>query len=417
VTASVMVRLLWVVLVSSSPASDFAWYYQRGLEIAEGQGYTVDGVPTAYWPIGYPAFLGSIFWSLGPNLVYAQLANVLLYVGILHLSYRIARELFSSESTGRMTILLLAFYPNHIAYSSLVSTETLYLFLLLLGTAALVLRTRNDIWKGISTGLIFGAACLVKPQTIFIPLLLILVLHLRRGNARRLVKMVLAVYLTLGAVIMPWTVRNYSMFGDLIYISNNGGVTLFIGNNPHASGTYMPFEGKLESLLALDPGDDEHDVDVKARKYAVDYMLEHPARTLSLCAIKLYYVYREDVEGVKWNEPATIWNDGQEGGQRAISWFLIGVAQNYYLCAMAAFVLYLMLLFSEAGPGKVPTLGLWLIAYFSLIYSVTIGISRFHFPLMPWILMYVACLLGWTAQRLGIDPVLPSRESRNDHRG
>jgi 4-amino-4-deoxy-L-arabinose transferase-like glycosyltransferase len=376
-----------------------------------GKGYTIDGIPTAYWPVGYPAFLGSIFWVLGPNLLYAKLANVLLYVGILYLAYAIARELFSSEFTGRMTLLLLAFYPNHIAYSSLLSTENLYLFLLLLGVAALILERRDGIWKGISTGVVFGLACLVKPQTIFIPLLLILVLYLRRSDTRRLLAMVSTVYLALGAIMLPWTVRNYYVFDALFYISNNGGVTLFIGNNPHANGTYMPFDEELRSLLPLSPDDDEHDVDVKARKYALDYMLAHPAKTLRFSSIKLYYVYREDVEGMNWNNGAIMWEKSREPGHKALFWFLIGLAQNYYLCTMAAFAVSLPVLFAKRGSRSVPTLGLYIIAYFSAICMVTIGISRFHFPLIPWILMYVASLFEWTASRLGIDQVSPARQS------
>ncbi len=404
-TSSIIVRLLWVALVHSYPVSDFAWYYQRGCDMAMGRGYTVGGMPTAYWPVGYPAFLASIFWVLGPDLVYAKLANVLLYIGILYLSYAIARELFSSELTGRMTLLLLAFYPNHIAYSSLVSTETLYLFLLLLGAAALILRPGDGIWKAVSTGAIFGLACLVKPQTIFIPLLLILVLYLRRAGTGRLLKMVLTVYLALGATILPWTVRNYHAFDSLIYVSNNGGVTLFIGNNPHADGTYMPFDEKLKSLLPLSPDDDEHDVDVKARNYAVNYMLEHPAKTLRFCAIKLYYVYREDVEGIQWNHGAMKWDKSSQPSHELR--FLIGVAQNYYICTMAAFAISLFVLFRRGGEsGTVPIVGLWIIAYFSIIYMVTIGISRFHFPLIPWILMYVSSLFEWIVSRLGIDPRL-----------
>ena len=410
-TASVIVRLLWIALIYSFPVSDFAWYYQRSWDMAMGKGYSVDGIPTAYWPVGYPAFLASIFWVLGLNLAYAKLANILLYIGILYLSYAIAKKLFSSEFTGRMTLLLLAFYPNHIAYSSLVSTETLYLFLLLLGVAALILQPREGNWKGVSTGAVFGLACLVKPQTIFIPLLLILVYYLRKGDSRRLLTMVLTTYLVLGTVILPWTVRNYYVFDALVYVSNNGGVTLFIGNNPYANGTYMDFGEKLKSLLALSPEDDEHEVDVKARNYAMNYMLEHPVRTLRFCAVKLYYVYREDVEGMHWNDGAMIWDKSREPAHKALFWFLIGLAQNYYMCIMAAFLISLFILFTRGGSGPVPTLGLWIIAYFSAIYMVTIGISRFHFPLIPWILMYVASLFQWTAMRLGIDPAIPSRES------
>jgi 4-amino-4-deoxy-L-arabinose transferase-like glycosyltransferase len=400
--ASIFVRLLWVAFVFSYPVSDFEWYYLRGWDMAIGNGYAINGVPTAYWPVGYPAFLSLIFRVFGFNLVFVKLANVFLYTGILYLSYVITRRLFSSELTARMAMLLLAFFPNHIAYSSLVSTETLFLFLFLLGAAALLLGS-GKFRVAVPAGMVFGLACLVKPQTLFIPLLIILVYYSRRVDTRRLFTMLLTVYLVLGAVLLPWIIRNYYVFNTLIFISNNGGVTLFIGNNPYANGTYMHFSDELAGLLDLGPDDDEHDVDVKARKYAIKYMIDHPVKTLKLCVVKLIYLYREDVDGVNWNNDERIIDENRGDSSEAFFGFYTSLAQNYYIIIMIGFIVYLILLLKGGGPVPVPTVGLWIIAYFTVIYMVIIGISRFHFPLIPWILMYVSSLVDWAASRLGIE--------------
>ncbi len=405
-TASVTIRILWIALIFSIPVSDFAWYHQRGQDMAMGKGYSVDGVPTAYWPVGYPAFLGLIYWVLGLSLLYVKLANVLLYVGILCLSYSISKQLFSSELTGRMTLLLLAFYPNHVAYSSLVSPETLFLFLLLLGTA-LIMQSERRLPMATASGVVFGLACLVKPQAIFIPLILILTLHsqMRRDSARRFLAIFLTVHAALGATILPWIARNYSVFGSFVFISNNGGTTLLIGNNPDANGTYIHFDEKLASLLELEPDDNEREVDVKARNYALRYILEHPVKTIRLWPVKLYYLYNEDVEGANWNNGAVkIWERSHRPSSEIFFWWFIGLSQNYYICTMAAFVISLLVLFKERRNGSraLPTAGLWIIGYFTLVYMVTIGISRFHFPFIPWILMYVSWLMERAASRLSI---------------
>ena len=52
-----IVRLIWIALIHADQVSDYEWYYERALSIASGRGYAVDGILTAYWPVGYPGFL------------------------------------------------------------------------------------------------------------------------------------------------------------------------------------------------------------------------------------------------------------------------------------------------------------------------------------------------------------------------
>jgi hypothetical protein len=40
------------------------------------------------------------------------------------------------------------------------------------------------------------------------------------------------------ALLVPWWIRNQRAFGGFVPIANNGGVNLYIGNNPLATGGY-----------------------------------------------------------------------------------------------------------------------------------------------------------------------------------
>jgi len=119
VTAALILRLAWVVAVRPEPRHDCAWYYETAVSISSGNGYSIDGRPTAYHPVGYPAFLALLFRLFGCSVTVGALANVALSTGILLISYRCVRILFSSELTARLTLAILAFHPNHIAYNSL----------------------------------------------------------------------------------------------------------------------------------------------------------------------------------------------------------------------------------------------------------------------------------------------------------
>ncbi len=206
------------------PISDFSWYHLRGVDLANALGYVEAGEPTAYWPVGYPAFLGMLYSIFGQSVSVAKLANILLYMGVIFLCYRLTRSLFRSEIVGRISILIIAFYPNHIAYSSLLSCEILCLFLLLPGTFFLVSMDRGVFDFAIS-GMIFGLACWVKAQTL--PLAGVVLVsyygYSRKKSPGKMLRNLLRVYGVIVLVISPWIARNYLVFGQFVYISNNGG--------------------------------------------------------------------------------------------------------------------------------------------------------------------------------------------------
>lgn len=396
--ASLAVRVLWLCLFAPEPVSDFGWFYRRGLDLAGGRGYTVNGTPTAFWPVGYPGFLALEFTILGPSLSVARVSNVFLYIGVLYLSYALARELFSSEICGRVALGLLAFYPNHIAYSSLIATETLFLFLVLLGAAMFlkaikaiktVKASGGKVWA-LLCGVVFGLAVLVKSYVILLPIALVvpwLAAHRGWRGARSSLGVIALLYLALGATILPWVLRNHAVFGGLV-LSNNNGPNLLYGNNPYATGTYDPgFGGRLEPLLNYTKG--EYERNLISRRVALDYILGHPLETVKLWPVKLFYLYNEDGEGFMWNRKGL----PSETERGDLFGFLIAVDQAYYLLMLAGFIVSLTILIYRRGESGLPVTPLLVIVYFTAASLLTIGHSRLHFPLVPWIAMYAAATI------------------------
>ncbi len=449
--AALIVRGGWVYLIDAQPVSDSRWYYERGIDFAGGRGYTVGpdsfwppniapaslmpkedyppgGRPTAYWPVGYPAFLGWLFFIFGPAVLVAKIANVFLYLGVLVFSYYIAKTLFESEITGRITVLILVFYPEHIAYTSLLSTEVLFLFLLLVGITLLIIPNRK-LWLACGAGFVFGLACLVKPQAIFIPAIFgatYLVTNIRHRGFQQNLTVIIVVYISLELTILPWQIRNYKIFNNFIFISNNGGYNLLVGNNSYATGGYV-FNDHLVSMLSDVQTEPERNR--KAFNLAIAYMVDHPLETITLWPDKLWHLFRRDASGVVWNER----------GMQAISYntatflyYYAKLSQLYYMLIWGAFLVSLFVLsrnqkgvfhLSRRGeklggtaphpprpaalfdsfethpdqkhktaPKALLLLGVWVVLYFTVIYTLTFGDSRFHFPMMPWIVMYVSAL-------------------------
>ena len=60
------IAVVWFIPIDQH--SDNLWYYNRAVALATGQGYSEGGIPTAYWPPGWPGLLGLLFWTFGPSV-------------------------------------------------------------------------------------------------------------------------------------------------------------------------------------------------------------------------------------------------------------------------------------------------------------------------------------------------------------
>ncbi|MBC7343708.1 MAG: glycosyltransferase family 39 protein, partial [Clostridia bacterium] len=166
-----ILRLAWVLNVHTYPISDFGWYHERALGLIHGQGYSVNGKPTAYWPIGYPLFLAGLYKLFGPHYYVAKAANVIMGSLTAGLTYLIGNRL-AGFWTGLFAGLALALMPSQIEWTSVLCSEILFTFLLLASTYLLVVKRperQGWLYPAVS-GLLLGAASLVRATSLALPL-------------------------------------------------------------------------------------------------------------------------------------------------------------------------------------------------------------------------------------------------------
>jgi len=411
---ALMVRVLWVLLIDARPMYECVWYLDRAAEIARGNGYLDGGVPTAYWPVGYPAFLGMIFRLTGPSVLAGKLANVALSVGVVWFVYLFARSLYRSEWVGRLTLLFLSLYPNQIAYCDQLSSEILFGFLLLSGVG--LLYWSGERWWGyVLSGGVFGLLCLVKSQTVGIPLIWLALAVARDwhrpGAVRRRVLEGTVVVLAMAAVLGPWMVRNYRVFGHWVFVSTNGGVNLLIGNHPDATGTYVLTDRMVSVYRA---GRDEYERDRLARGAALDFIRQSPAKVLGLWPNKLNNLYRwTGSDGIR------TCRQGLNPTRTGLANFLCrleSVSEVLYRSVLGLFVIAVVaLLFHhrldrDRQAGTLLVVGI--VLYMTGIYLIFFGSARFHFPTIPWMMMHVSALAALVleprrtgAPEIGLQPV------------
>jgi len=385
-----------VLFVGVHPTSDADWYFGQAAGLAAGRGYLgSDGMPTAFWPVGWPLVLSLVFHVTGPSLVALGLFNLAASALSGWLTLKIGRRLFESEAAARMGLLLLAVYPNAIGYVPLALTEVFYTALLLLG-AWLLIERRSAIWL-VAAGLVFGLATLVKAQTLVVVPLIFAIEWLREGDVwRRLPGLVAQGLLVLGVAalaVFPWTVRNHEQLGHWVAVSTNGGFTLLTGNNDEATGDYTPDARVVKDLMAR-PGLDEVSRDAEAKRLGMAWIEEHPGGFLKLMPKKFMRLWLPDGEAEWAYQGGHPYYADQAFWFRAVRY----ANQAYYFALLAAFAAAFVVMTRRRLKSGSRWVGHWLLPYGIAAYPTAIclvfsGQSRFHYPAMPFVCMSAGWLI------------------------
>ncbi len=393
-------------LLPLEPFSDAAWYVNRARAIADGAGYSEGGVPTAFWPPGWPLLLGGLFKLFGESIAVVKGFNLVCAVIGAWFTLDLGRRLFGSELAGRAALLIVALYPNHAAYVPVALTEVFYTTLVLAGCWLVIARPGKLALP--LAGLAFGYSMLVKAQSLILVPTLFAVALLHDGLSWRAfwqrTQQGLLVLVFAFAVVLPWTLRNHAVLGEWVLVSTNGGITLLTGNNPSARGDYTPDDPLVTSVPRTVATQVETDREYKLR--AVAWIRENPAAFLKLMPSKLYRLWAPDGEAEWAFQAGFAQYDEWSIWFRTMRW----LNQGYYVAMLAGFAWAGWLLATSRAHIGTRRVGWWLLPYGvalypSLIAVVFSGQSRFHYPVMPFVAM--AC--GWLVTRHASPQLLVQR--------
>lgn len=390
-----MLPRIAVIFLDPQPFSDAAWYFNRGIALASGHGYSEGGVLTAYWPPGWPWVMSLLFRFFGPSLLAVQIFNLLCSLASGWLTLDLGRRLFNSETAGRAGLLLLAVYFNSIAYVPLVWTEVFYTMLLLAGCWLLVVRTSS--LSLCLSGLVFGMATLVKTQSlIVVPFIFGIDLLRGQGTFKRfsaLLGKCAAVIAFAFLLILPWSYRNYRIFGEWVLVSTNGGLTLLTGNNPSARGDFTENDSLVVSIPRTVAT--QLDVDKEAKRRALEWIKNNPVLFVRLLPLKVYRLWAPDGES-EWSFQA-----GYRNYDKYAFWFRVVryVNQGYYVCLLIGFAWTGFLFFSAKVKISHARIDWWALPYVLATYQTLIAVvfsgqSRFHYPIMPFVIMSSGWLIA-----------------------
>ncbi|MFT4570782.1 MAG: 4-amino-4-deoxy-L-arabinose transferase-like glycosyltransferase [Hyphomicrobiaceae bacterium] len=402
-----VLRLLWVWFAQAEPEA-FAdpWrYIASARQIAEGAGYRdgVSGALTAYYPPGYPFFLGFIGMLLRSVGALDHLAAVALTLqavlgaGVVFVWSLLACRLWSRR-VGELAAFGLALYPNLLLHTGVLLSETLFLFVS--GLALLALLAPRKWPDGLTTsrllahGILLGVAILIRPQSSLYLLPVVALWWLGLG-LRQTVWCCAVTLAAAIAVVAPWTIRNALVFDAFVPVSTNNGDNLCIGHHPEAQGGFS-ITANCDTGFSIFDGESaelarDREAGARARSFAFAQLNRQPWLVVQRLRITL----SSDHDAVSVAE---------EFGERpwlppSVRWLLTVASDGAWFCLLLMFTLCVRSVVGTSAQLALVAGGLMTLLPVMLVF----GDARFKMPLIPILILVTAA---------GVDRFVSNQSSR-----
>jgi 4-amino-4-deoxy-L-arabinose transferase-like glycosyltransferase len=226
------------------PINDAAIYDQWARALLNGQGFGLEGAPYFLPPL-FPLLTALLFRLDGGSLwavtIVQALFGVITVLGIHRLGARL-----HGNRAGFLAGVLALFFAPAIWYEGWLLPTALNLFMLVVILNLLVecldpniLNRSRSMTIFLGLGLMLGLAAVNRPQNLLLATLILAWLWWRSRAAGSVSYRSLGLVLA-GVVVMiaPVTVRNWTVSGEPIAVSANGGVNFYVGNFSQANGRF-----------------------------------------------------------------------------------------------------------------------------------------------------------------------------------
>ena len=236
----------------------------------------------AMYPPLYPLLLAGLGSVIGLGAGTYALLNVAIELGSALLIAAIGVRLGSAPA-GRAAAWLFAIWPAFIMSTPFAQKESLVL-VEVLGIALLLLRMERGRAPGLREGAALGAlwTCLMltQPGLAVLPVLLALFL-LPAAGWRSLFGLAVRAAPFAFLLMLPWWIRNYQLLGSFVPLTTTSGIGLWIGNNPDATGGWVPMPAGYQGMP-------EVEMSRRAGQEAIQWIAANPFDFIKVTIFKLF---------------------------------------------------------------------------------------------------------------------------------
>lgn len=391
IVVAMAIRIAWVLVFPVEPVSDSGAYQILARNIVDygNYGFTPHD-PSAYWAVGTSAIVAVTYLIFGESDLGVVLSNLLASLIALVLIYQLGLRYFG-RTAALFALGLTAFWPNLILFNSILSSE-LY-FIALCAAGLLFWERRKEGWLNLlACGLIWGAACYVRPVIILLPFALVLSAW---GSWRELIRAAGSAVIVVVLIVLtvsPWTYRNYQAFGEPVMVSTNFGPNFWMGNNPETTGRYQKLPTWTHGMGEIERSD-------RLEEVAVSYIKDEPIQFVVRTLYKVGLLHAYETIGVAWNENAI----GQMLGETGKMGVKLLSTGYWYGLLVLSFIAIGALILSRRLSGLFhPCVLGW--GYFTAVHAVIVVEDRYHMSAVPFI-----ALLAGHASSLLVGQVMATR--------
>lgn len=334
--------------------------------------------------------LTSLFYALsfalfGPNVPLALLLQVALSAVTALGVGLTARSVWRSERAGIVAAWATALYLPLAVHASLVLSETVFIAAIVLAFWLFEAARRQGMRRAttlLAGGAAFGAAALARPVGLYAVPLLAVWTYLELRSARAAARAALLLVVACAAVIVPWTVRNYVVYHQLVLVDTNGGVSFWFGTiqDPNDQRMQDVWKATLPNSALRQQA---------AVRLGLENIEKDPWRFISRMRNKTVSLWQPETRLFPSNAVT-----GVTLAQRSLGFNLAADAE-YIVLMLAALVAVAISSRSERNWALL----LWPV-YGTLLSALTLGHPRLRLPLMVVPLVYAALPLAHPATAL-----------------
>jgi 4-amino-4-deoxy-L-arabinose transferase-like glycosyltransferase len=424
---ALVLRIAEVQRTSYKAINDGGIYLRLGAEIANFGGYSsydrgAGGArgPSAYFPPGYPYFIGGVdlidghAQARGAAIQPVRLSQAVLGTIAVGLIGLVALELFGTV-VALVAMAIAAVYPLLIELAGVIVAENL-LVVLELAAIWCVLRARRSPHRYrwvIAAGALVGLATLTHANAFLLvpPFAVALWGRPPRRSWRAVARPALLIAVAV-LVIVPWTIRNAVELHHFIPVSDETGITL-VGtyNAASAANSKVPYKWRIYQAI---PGDrslahhahlmSEPALDSRLTSQALDYIGDHPGAPFAAGFHNTLRLF--ELEGsFAWHaSAAAIGLDARTAHVGVISFWLVCV-----LALIGAFTRA-----ARSAPWW-----LWAIPVLLGLSVVLVNVEtpRFREPIDPFFVLLAACAVATGLGATSLSPFASRASSPDDGAG
>jgi 4-amino-4-deoxy-L-arabinose transferase-like glycosyltransferase len=402
---ALFLRIAWIIIGHTykfkTTGNNFSFGWEMGsiaASLASGHGFGnqfgVPTGPTAWEPPFYPYLIAGVFHSFG---MYSRAsAFVLLAINSICSAltcipiFCIAKRMFS-EKVAVGSAWAWALLPNVMFWCTRAIWETSLSALLLavIVWLTLTMEEREGWLPWIEFGLLWGIIALNGTSLLsFLPPAGLYAWYRRAKAGKTSLAGVALASVVFLACITPWLVRNYRTFGRFIFIRDNFGAELRLGNGNGADGTLMLYLDPPHDAYAMRQFQAMGELNYIAmrKQQAVSYIMADYGR-FAILSCKRFLCF--------WAGPPRVTDP---------AW--IGMVKDSLFLATSVLMFWgLGRALGQRRPGA--WLLFWLVLLYPAVYYFVYAIARYRHAIEPEIAILCVFLLTEAARRTTVS--LPGR--------